>query len=224
MSTKQYEQGRESKEGSNPPLTDTVRSSVTKKCSGLEFEDTDMTETSSSVKHAKTAFTYTPRVNTPDNRDHVNSNSLCASKPFIRRTNIWDYQPPVCKDYKETAYCVFGDTCKFLHDRGDYKHGWEQEEDLGSLRRGNEKTDVNLHEICADDSKTSWGTPDTCFICLERFKNPVVTKCKHLFCERCAADYYKKSTRCYVCGSQTMGVFNSATRLMHRNKKKNTTA
>jgi len=39
----------------------------------------------------------------------------------------FDYQPDVCKDYKETGYCGYGDSCKFLHDRGDYKMGWQIE-------------------------------------------------------------------------------------------------
>ncbi|CCO26048.1 Pre-mRNA-splicing factor CWC24 [Rhizoctonia solani AG-1 IB] len=36
----------------------------------------------------------------------------------IKTVTLVDYQPDVCKDYKETGYCGFGDTCKFLHDRG----------------------------------------------------------------------------------------------------------
>lgn len=31
------------------------------------------------------------------------------------------------QDYKETGYCGYGDACKFIHDRGDYKSGWELE-------------------------------------------------------------------------------------------------
>lgn len=35
----------------------------------------------------------------------------------LRATVRWDYQPDICKDYKETGFCGFGDSCKFLHDR-----------------------------------------------------------------------------------------------------------
>jgi len=37
------------------------------------------------------------------------------------------WQPDICKDYKETGFCGYGDSCKFLHDRGDYKSGWQLE-------------------------------------------------------------------------------------------------
>ena len=47
----------------------------------------------------------------------------------LRATVRWDYQPDICKDYKETGFCGFGDSCKFLHDRSDYKHGWQLEQD-----------------------------------------------------------------------------------------------
>ena len=43
----------------------------------------------------------------------------------VRITCRFDYQPDICKDYKDTGYCTFGDACKFMHDRGDYKSGWE---------------------------------------------------------------------------------------------------
>ena len=48
----------------------------------------------------------------------------------IRSTNVFDYQPDICKDWYETGYCVFGDACKFLHIREDYKTGWQIEKDF----------------------------------------------------------------------------------------------
>ncbi|KAI3857654.1 hypothetical protein MKW98_028918 [Papaver atlanticum] len=45
----------------------------------------------------------------------------------IRTSTRWDYQPDICKDYKQSGYCGFGDSCKFIHDRGDYKSGWQME-------------------------------------------------------------------------------------------------
>ena len=37
--------------------------------------------------------------------------------------------------------------------------------------------------------------PFKCFLCRESFTHPVVTKCKHYFCEKCALGHYKKSQR-----------------------------
>ena len=44
-----------------------------------------------------------------------------------RATSRFDYQPDICKDYKDTGFCGYGDACKFLHDRSDYKTGWQLE-------------------------------------------------------------------------------------------------
>ncbi|RZC92251.1 hypothetical protein C5167_026885 [Papaver somniferum] len=32
----------------------------------------------------------------------------------IRASTRWDYQPDICKDYKQTGHCGFGDSCKFV--------------------------------------------------------------------------------------------------------------
>ena len=90
----------------------------------------------------------------------------------------WDYQPDICKDYKETGYCGFGgeqprksltvrqksfsgpakilmavkkkcfsDSCKFLHDRGDYKSGWQLDrefEESQGQREGGWSRDFHL--------------------------------------------------------------------------------
>lgn len=120
----------------------------------------------------------------------------------LRTTVRWDYQPDICKDYKETGFCGFGDSCKFLHDRSDYKFGWQLERDMET---GTYKDDDN-YEIDSDDDRL----PFKCFICRQSFTDPVVTKCQHYFCEKCALDHYKKTTKCYICSKQTHGVFNPA--------------
>jgi len=47
----------------------------------------------------------------------------------LRITSMFDYKPDICKDYKETGYCGYGDSCVFLHDRSDYKSGWQIEKE-----------------------------------------------------------------------------------------------
>ncbi|XP_049882843.1 E3 ubiquitin-protein ligase RNF113A [Pectinophora gossypiella] len=122
----------------------------------------------------------------------------------LRATVRWDYQPDICKDYKETGFCGFGDSCKFLHDRSDYKHGWQLEREEATVA-GDDDSDYEVH---SDDE-----LPFKCFICRGSFTDPVVTKCKHYFCEKCALDNFKKSSRCFICNAQTNGMFNPATEL-----------
>lgn len=125
----------------------------------------------------------------------------------------WDYQPDICKDYKETGFCGFGDSCKFLHDRSDYKHGWQLEREYQAGEYN--KKDPHAYEIDSDDDEL----PFACLICRESFKNPIVTKCKHYFCEKCALQHFKKSKRCFTCGEQTHGVFNTAKEIIKRLKE-----
>ena len=128
----------------------------------------------------------------------------------IRATVRWDYAPDICKDYKETGFCGFGDSCKFMHDRSDYKFGWQLEREMQEGVYGQDDEDEHKYEISSDDEDL----PFKCFLCKDSFKNPVVTKCIHYFCERCALDHYRKSQRCFACGKQTNGVFNPAKELI----------
>ncbi|XP_015602620.1 RING finger protein 113A [Cephus cinctus] len=133
----------------------------------------------------------------------------------LRATVRWDYQPDICKDYKETGFCGFGDSCKFLHDRSDYKLGWQLEREAATGEYDNSgDEDDKKYEIDSDDDNL----PFKCFICRGSFVDPVVTKCKHYFCEKCALEQYKKSTRCFICNVQTNGMFNPAKDLMARAK------
>ena len=57
----------------------------------------------------------------------------------IRSTFVMDYKPDICKDYKETGFCGFGDTCIYLHDRGDTKSGWQMEQEYEEKKRREEE-------------------------------------------------------------------------------------
>ncbi|MFH4973684.1 hypothetical protein AB6A40_000393 [Gnathostoma spinigerum] len=128
---------------------------------------------------------------------------------FVRQSVRWDYAPDICKDYKETGFCTFGDSCKFLHDRTDYKHGWEIERDYQAGRMQEDEDDKYVvSSECESDNEND--LPFKCFICRESFVNPVVTKCKHYFCEKCALEQFRKTKKCYICDQNTMGVFNVA--------------
>ena len=44
---------------------------------------------------------------------------------FIKSSIRVDYKSGICKDYRDTGFCGFGDNCQFLHDRSDLYMGWE---------------------------------------------------------------------------------------------------
>ena len=131
----------------------------------------------------------------------------------IRATVRWDYEPAICKDFKETGFCGFGDSCKFMHDRSDYKFGWQLEREMEDGTYGGD--DDENYEISSDDEDL----PFKCYLCKESFKDPIATKCKHYFCEKCALEHYRKSQRCAACGKNTGGVFNPAKEIIKKLNK-----
>ncbi|XP_070259894.1 E3 ubiquitin-protein ligase RNF113A-like [Myotis yumanensis] len=126
----------------------------------------------------------------------------------LRATVRWDYQPDLCKDFKETGFCGFGDSCKFLHDRSDYKHGWQIARELAEGRYG--AAEAESYEVGGEGPAVPVGCP----LCRQPFRSPVVTRCRHCFCERCALERYRATPRCYVCDRPTHGVFNPAKELL----------
>ncbi|KIS70090.1 U2-type spliceosomal complex subunit CWC24 [Mycosarcoma maydis] len=132
----------------------------------------------------------------------------------VRTTSLIDYQPDVCKDYKETGYCGFGDTCKFLHDRSDYLAGWQ----LDVLPNSSSRTRENMLSD-PEDSDTEDDIPFACLICRKAFTDPVVTRCAHYFCSSCAIKRFAKNSKCFACGQQTGGLFNSAKKVLERMDK-----
>lgn len=121
----------------------------------------------------------------------MNRKGPIRAPEHLRATVRWDYQPDICKDYKETGFCGFGgvydictiktscrelniltpnenilfflsfllllDSCKFLHDRSDYKHGWQIERELEEGRYGaNGEFKRGIYEsgFCAHSAST----------------------------------------------------------------------
>lgn len=125
----------------------------------------------------------------------------------IKSTTSQDYQPDVCKDYKLTGFCGYGDSCKFLHMREDYKAGWqiEREWEIGGVK-GMEGEGKNQGTGEGEGKDAKKGPPDTCPVCKEDFTSPVVTQCGHHFCEKCFLTKHKKKHNCFVCGVNTKGV------------------
>lgn len=140
----------------------------------------------------------------------------------VRTITVTDFAPDVCKDYKQTGFCGFGDNCKFLHAREDYAQGWQLDREWeisGKGKKPGGKTVASANRNGAadadgdDDEKLLESIPFACVICKENYKYPIVTKCGHYFCEACALKRYKKDPSCAACGAGTGGVFNVAKKL-----------
>lgn len=129
----------------------------------------------------------------------------------IRNTCRFDYAPDLCKDYNETGFCGFGDSCKFLHDRGDYKSGWELDDEWEEQQRRRRRHGLDKQEdytVKPTLPEVPIIPPTICDICNEEFHRPIVeTKCGHLFCERCALAHSRRDKKCPTCGTTIDGTF-----------------
>jgi len=130
----------------------------------------------------------------------------------IRTTTLFDFQPDICKDYKETGFCGFGENCIYLHDRGDYKAGWQMEKEweIGESKRQVKLANAGNSENGQSKENQSTELPFACHICRKPFTDPVKTVCNHYFCQKCALEHHRKTQRCAVCAKRTKGIFNAA--------------
>ena len=71
------------------------------------------------VRHEETTLRYDPEDVDPTLKDKHRMNR------FIKSSIRVDYKPGICKDFRDTGFCGFGDNCLFLHDRSDLYQGWE---------------------------------------------------------------------------------------------------
>jgi RING finger protein 113A len=165
-----------------------------------------------------------------------------AAGPIRAQTNVrvtarFDYQPDICKDYKDTGFCGYGDTCIYLHDRGDTMSGWqleqawEKQQDEERKKRAQEEqvqAFVNTHSGTRSNDAAGGGSnnisddglPFACYLCRKAFVDPVVTNCGHYFCESCILHHVRtESELCPVCQRETHSVFNHPAKLVAKVKR-----
>ncbi|KAI1124292.1 hypothetical protein F5Y10DRAFT_31823 [Nemania abortiva] len=149
----------------------------------------------------------------------------------IRTVTTTDFAPDVCKDYKQTGFCGFGDNCKFLHAREDYKQGWQLDREWETVTKGKKNISGTVVASANRDAKGDGVADDpdeallekipfACIICKGPYKEPIVTRCGHYFCLPCALQRYRKDPSCAACSAGTNGVFNTAKTLKRLLEKK----
>ena len=132
----------------------------------------------------------------------------------------------------ETGYCGFGDTCKFLHDRGTCKLSSHDKSSMDitkptiildlagwQLDKLAENPKKQVEDASSDDDSDE-DVPFACLICRKHYTDPVVTRCGHYYCSACAIKRYAKTPKCLACGTPTGGIFNRADKIIEKINKK----
>jgi RING finger protein 113A len=73
--------------------------------------------------------------------------------------------------------------------------------------------------VSDDEQQDEDGLPVQCPVCRGAFKEPVVTKCRHYFCESCALQQYRINPSCAVCHEPTSGLFMPAKEIVAKLKQ-----
>ncbi|KAF4957897.1 hypothetical protein FGADI_2726 [Fusarium gaditjirri] len=101
--------------------------------------------------------------------------------------------------------------------REDVKQGWQLDKEWENREKSKKKIIGNREKANAVEEEADMEMldkiPFACIICEKPYKQPVVTRCGHYFCEACVLKRYRKVPTSKNCGAATMGVFNTASKL-----------
>ena len=119
-----------------------------------------------------------------------------------------DFNPSRCKDFHDSGYCSWGDSCIYAHDRTDYKRGWELDKEWEEQQKEAKNKQINafLSKQLGEDEKNKQ-KEENCLLCEKKAVDAVYTECDHLFCEKCVLSRYKLDQKCPECGKALKGVF-----------------
>lgn len=148
----------------------------------------------------------TARANASSDKNRVAGPVRAAAN--LRVTCRFDYKPDLCKDYNETGFCGFGDSCIFLHDRTEHKSSYQLEKEWDADQKRKLLEAENADHMVKDSSAAVLAKPTDCSICGKAFTRPVKTKCNHYFCEMCVL----RKQKCPVCKTALLGSFKPASK------------
>lgn len=188
--------GSEGSSGKEPPKV-MAKDAVGRKQRKLGTQEATTVQKQVAIDHESGKNSQLENVSEPeDEADKTEKNipklksSAKAPPVSIRTVTITDFQPDVCKDFLQTGYCGYGDTCKFLHIRDELRA----------------KAPI-LKDWKLDEKSEPEAIPFKCVLCKNDYNRPVKTDCGHIFCQSCFMDRYKhKKPNCYICGRDTGGV------------------
>jgi RING finger protein 113A len=108
----------------------------------------------------------------------------------------FDYKADRCKDFKDTGYCGFGDSCIFLHDRSEYKTSWELDAEYEAQQAAKQ---------AISEKPVDYGI--VCYICKKnKMDQPkLLPECGHRFCGECIISQLKMKLKCPNCKKSVIG-------------------